>query len=529
MSTQTTNHYMKGAFILTIAAFIVKILSVVYRVPYQNIVGDIGFYIYQQVYPIYGVGMILATSGFPVIISKLAAEDGTGQRAYLAHRMQAALITLLFVGIGLFCCFFFGASLIAHWMGDPQLTALIQMTAFMFLLLPFLSISRGYFQSTGDMRPTATSQVIEQTVRVVIIMMSAIILTFNGHSLYEVGTGAIAGSLIGGVIGVGILLMYMVKRKTYSLFFIKGLSWKKLYTTAQIVLVHGAVFCLSGMVLILFQFVDSFSIFSLLRNSGIEIEEAKALKGIFDRGQPLIQLGTVVASSFSLALVPIVTAAWMKDDEQTIQIRSGSALKITLVIAVGATIGLINIMKPTNTMLFANDQGSAVLSVLSISILFSSLILICTGILQALGQVFIVGKYILIGLIVKIIGNYIGVALLGTMGASLSTVIGLALTAILSIRKLQTRVSILLPTIRNLLPSICLAALGMTLVLQLWLFLFSFFEVGRLISTVLSLSSVVLGAGVYLWIILKSGSLTEEELSFFPFSSRLNHLNSNRK
>ncbi|GIN58036.1 sugar transporter [Lederbergia ruris] len=528
MPTQPTNQYMKGAFILTIAAFIVKILSAVYRVPYQNIVGDIGFYIYQQVYPIYGIGMILATAGFPVIISKLAAEDGTGKREFLAHRMQAALITLLFVGIVLFSCFFFGASLIAQWMGDSQLTSLIQMTAFMFLLLPFLSISRGYFQSTGDMLPTATSQVAEQTVRVLIIMMAAIMLTRRGYSLYDVGTVAIAGSFIGGAIGVGILLVYMIKRKTYFLFFIKGLSWKKLYTTAQIVLIHGAVFCLSGMVLILFQFVDSFSIYSLLTNLGVEIDEAKALKGIFDRGQPLIQLGTVVASSFSLALVPIVTAAWMKDDEQTIRMRTASAMKITLVVAIGATIGLINIMKPTNTMLFANEQGSAVLSVLAVSILFSSLILICTGILQALGQVLVVGKYILVGLIIKIIGNYIAVPLWGTMGASLSTVIGLAVMAMLFIWQLHKRVSIL-PTIRKVLPSIGLAALGMTLVLQLWLFLFSFWEGGRFISAALSLSSVVLGASVYLGIILKNGSLTEEELSFFPFSSKLNRFNSNRK
>lgn len=167
----------------------------------------------------------------------------------------------------------------------------------------------------------------------------------------------------------------------------------------------------------------------------------------------------------------------MKDDEQTIRMRTASAMKITLVVAIGATIGLINIMKPTNTMLFANEQGSAVLSVLAVSILFSSLILICTGILQALGQVLVVGKYILVGLIIKIIGNYIAVPLWGTMGASLSTVIGLAVMAMLFIWQLHKRVSIL-PTIRKVLPSIGLAALGMTLVLQLWLFLFSFWEGG---------------------------------------------------
>ena len=40
---------MEGAFILTIASFIAKILSAVYRVPFQNLVGDEGFYVYQQV------------------------------------------------------------------------------------------------------------------------------------------------------------------------------------------------------------------------------------------------------------------------------------------------------------------------------------------------------------------------------------------------------------------------------------------------------------------------------------------------
>lgn len=45
-----------------------------YRIPYQNIAGDIGFYIYQQIYPFYGFCLILATYGFPVIISKIVAE-----------------------------------------------------------------------------------------------------------------------------------------------------------------------------------------------------------------------------------------------------------------------------------------------------------------------------------------------------------------------------------------------------------------------------------------------------------------------
>src|SRR3954449_6735107 len=66
---------LTGTLILTFAALLIKVLSAFYRIPFQNIVGDVGFYIYQQVYPFYGLAMVLATTGFPVVISKLYAEQ----------------------------------------------------------------------------------------------------------------------------------------------------------------------------------------------------------------------------------------------------------------------------------------------------------------------------------------------------------------------------------------------------------------------------------------------------------------------
>lgn len=54
----------QGAVILTIAGLLSKILSAVYRVPFQNIVGDTGFYIYQQVYPFLGIASCLVQQVF---------------------------------------------------------------------------------------------------------------------------------------------------------------------------------------------------------------------------------------------------------------------------------------------------------------------------------------------------------------------------------------------------------------------------------------------------------------------------------
>jgi PST family polysaccharide transporter len=70
MQNPQMKRLLQGAWTLSLAAMIAKILSAIYRVPFQNLVGDTGFYVYQQVYPLYGIGMTFALSGFPVFISK---------------------------------------------------------------------------------------------------------------------------------------------------------------------------------------------------------------------------------------------------------------------------------------------------------------------------------------------------------------------------------------------------------------------------------------------------------------------------
>ena len=87
MGNQQLKKTMNGAFILTIAAFIAKVLSAVYRVPFQNMVGNTGFYVYQQIYPLYGLGMTLALNGLPVFLSKVIAETPAGLQRKVQQRL----------------------------------------------------------------------------------------------------------------------------------------------------------------------------------------------------------------------------------------------------------------------------------------------------------------------------------------------------------------------------------------------------------------------------------------------------------
>ncbi|WP_347321544.1 polysaccharide biosynthesis protein [Rossellomorea sp. RS05] len=525
--TYSSKGFLKGAMILTMAALVTKLLSAVYRIPFQNIVGDIGFYIYQQVYPFYGIALALSTYGFPVIISKMVAEKvDRGDQEGAKKVAATSFIFLLLVGVIWFVAVYAGADMISTWMGDPQLAPLIRVISLSFLLLAPLSVLRGYHQGKEQMVPTAVSQVTEQSIRVVTILVSSTVLLAKGNSLYAAGQGALFGSITGGLGAVIVLVLFTAAKQeglfTGISFFPKGFGgiWTALMK-------DGTAICVSAMLLVLLQFVDSLNVYALLTTHGVGEEAAKTLKGVYDRGQPFIQLGTVAATSISLTIVPLVTTAYLKGKQELVRDYSQLALKISILIGFAATLGLVNIMVPTNTMLFENADGSSVLSVFSLSIFFSCLILTFSGILQGIGRIYFPAAIIIGGIPIKYILNMLLIPMFGVMGASLSTVLTLGLITIGLVWKMKRLFGISLIT-PSFYKSLFISGAGMTLVLQglllgyRWLLTNGAHE--RMTSALFALVGVAVGAGVFLFLFLRAGHLSEEEISFLPFGSKMNRL-----
>ena len=209
MSTSNVQKgFWHGAFLLTVVALFMKVLSVGYRIPYQNIAGDIGFYVYQQIYPFYSITIILATYGFPVVVSKLVSEKVALKQYKEAEDISRySLYILTVLGVVGFCFLYFGAPYIAELMEDEGITTPLRATAFSFLLMPGIASIRGYFQGYENVVPTAWSQVMEQSVRVAAILVISISLVATNHDAYATGTGAAIGSLIGGVSALLLLIL----------------------------------------------------------------------------------------------------------------------------------------------------------------------------------------------------------------------------------------------------------------------------------------------------------------------------------
>jgi O-antigen/teichoic acid export membrane protein len=522
----------RGAFILAVAALITKILSAVYRIPFQNIVGDVGFYIYQQVYPFYGLAIVLATTGFPVVISKLCAEQRDKGNPDITRRLLfVSFIILQFFGLLCFLILYFGAGSIANWMNDEKLAILLRVVSIVFLLFPIVSILRGYYQGKGDMLPTALSQVGEQLIRAFTILFLAYSLTKLGYSLYLIGGGAMFGSITGIMVSAMILFTFLWIRKEWRIIAPrKGLllsDYQEVKKIIKALTFQGLTICISGMLMIFIQMADALNLYSLLTENGFEKNTAKAVKGVFDRGQPLIQLGTIVAASMSLSLVPLITSARIKKDTSFLQDKIQLAIRISIVIGVGASVGLWAIIEPANIMLFEDKTGSSVLGVLSFVILLSSIITTIIAIMQGLGSLLYPAAAVLATFPLKYILNALFVPVFGTMGAAIATLITLAVVCFLLYVKFMKMQSSTVLTV-HFLGTVLTAALMMVLLLKGYLGLTNMIVIPagteRVMASIQALGCAMSGGFLFLFIIIRGGIFLEKELSLFPFGSKLSLL-----
>ena len=183
-------------------------------------------------------------------------------------------------------------------MGDPDLQPILQSVSWMFLWMPILATLRGYFQGNYRMEPTAISQVAEQLVRVGAILFAAYLYTKTQGDLYAMGANAMSGATVGAVLASLILLVaYYKERRNHDSSPRNDRQSKQEAPTAQWgslvrrYATEGTTICLLSAILVLFQLIDSFTLYNGLLDGGTASELAKNVKGIYDRGQPLVAAG----------------------------------------------------------------------------------------------------------------------------------------------------------------------------------------------------------------------------------------------
>ncbi|MFC5648905.1 oligosaccharide flippase family protein [Paenibacillus solisilvae] len=204
----------KGAALMGLAMLISKVIGTLQKIPLQNVAGDRVFGIYNAVYPLYQLLLVMVTAGFPVAVSLLVAEHEAVDDRLGARRVLKASMLLLFLsGIAGFMLMWLGADQIAGWIGDPSTVQAVKAASLALWFTPVMAALRGYYQGRGQMLPSAVSQLSEQLVRVTAMITMLWIGWQFSWSDAALAAGATSGSAFGGAAGLAVMAVYGLRER----------------------------------------------------------------------------------------------------------------------------------------------------------------------------------------------------------------------------------------------------------------------------------------------------------------------------
>ncbi len=161
------NVFIQSTLILILGGFITKILGFVIRIIYTRIIGEAGVSLYSIVMPTYSLLLTIATLSLPVAISKLVSENKNRSLKILSN---ATIITLFLNILIITFTILFSKTIAYKLLNEPRSYYLI---IAMSLTFPFVSISsilKGYFYGKQKMVPHTLSNIVEQVVRIFLII-----------------------------------------------------------------------------------------------------------------------------------------------------------------------------------------------------------------------------------------------------------------------------------------------------------------------------------------------------------------------
>ncbi|MCZ8523701.1 MULTISPECIES: putative polysaccharide biosynthesis protein [Paenibacillus] len=518
---------LQGAALLGIAAVVSKLIGTLQKIPLQNLAGDAVFGIYNAVYPLYTLILFLATAGFPLVVSKFVSEHAALRQEEEALRvLRVAACVLTGTGVLCFALLYGGAETIGGWMGLGKTAPAIRSVSFALLIVPVLSVLRGYFQGYGDMAPTALSQVGEQLIRVM-TMFGLLLMFLSMDSLPEtIAAGATFGSVAGAAAGLVLMLFYWRSRrpgrKVARTGTIRPGGWKADLALARRIAGYAIPLCLGAVALPVLTLVDSFTVPRLLREAGYDETGALYQFGLYNHGQPLVQLVAMIASSMSAALVPAIAAAKRDGDSLLLRQRAGTALRLAWMIGLPAAAGLALLAGPMNLMFYKSTEGTPAMAILSLTALLSVLNIAGSSVLQGLGAVRAPAIYLLLAAGVKAAANALLVPRLGIDGAAWAAVAAHALAGGLALAHALRAAGVPAAGGRGAMKAVLATAFmasGLLAVTHGSAPLLAQPAVAaapRVAATAVALGGVALGAIAYALAVLRLGAVTAAELEAAP-------------
>ena len=416
MSKLKKSGFIEGAFIATVCIIITKIIGVLYVIPFYNIIGEKGGTLYGYAYNIYNIFLIISSAGIPLAISKLTSEYNTLKQDDKKVRMYqiSTRVIMIFSILSFIICFTFATLFAKLIIGDldggntiADVSLVIRSISFALLIIPMLSIKRGYLQGHTVILEPSISQIIEQVVRIAIILVGsyACVKIFNLPVKYAIVASTLA-ACIGGI--VTYLYLDIITRKNakqIGLDITPKINKKQDKEIIKKIIAYSIPFIVINLVNNATTFVDMVLVIKTLPKLGFSAADTEFIGSVFTTwGVKINTIITSIANGLIISLIPNMVAYYNEKNTALMNQTFNKCLKIILLIIAPLAI-FMSVMSTSmwNVFYSPNEYGSLIIKFNIIVIIFDCLYIVVNSLLQSINGEKIIYKSVIIGQLINVI------------------------------------------------------------------------------------------------------------------------------
>ena len=508
----TRQSFLYGALVLLLASLINRVIGFAYQILIIRLIHPEGVGLFNMIYPIYVMVLVVATFGIPVAISKLVAEEVAQKNLKGAYRIFSLALGFLIVSSCLFTLLLVICAplLQEHLFPNPKVYYSFLSLIPGIIIVSLCSAFRGFFQGLQQMTPTAVTQVLEQFVRVSAGLLIAYMLLPRGIEYAAIGIslGVVCGELVGFLL---MLWIYITSRPP-----IPQQGFLVVPQSASVV--FGRIFEL-GVPVTLTRFVstalmsaDAVLIPKRLQDSGLSLHEATSVFGqLVGISETLLFTPAIVTISLATALVPAISDALAQKNLELVRGRAEEAIRLTMLAGLPATVVFLLLPRQLCDLLFGYPEAGISLGIMALGGPFLYTLQTTTGILQGLGRADRPFRNLLVASVFKLAGIYYLTALpdWGVRGTAYALAFSFVIMAVLNLRDLRELIGLRL-NLEECLFRPALAAVGMAITVwqvNVWLLGLTG------LNFVGTLGSLAAGCAIYLVLLPLTGSLTTDDIT----------------
>lgn len=447
-TTDAQDQMVRGSAWMTAGSIFSRILGAIYIIPWGIWFGSYFFQgnaLYGKGYNIYSFFLIAAIAGIPSAIAKQVAhynamnEYGVGFRLY-KHGFVLAAIT----GIVCAALLYFGAPLFDG--GDARVVPVLHSLAWAVLIIPVMSLSRGFFQGYQQMAPSAISQFVEQLARVLYMLGSAFIImrVLHGSWITAVSQSTFA-ACVGAIAGILTLVWYYLKNRPTFQNLVANSENQIVVPAKQLyheILQQALPFIVLGAGITIFQLIDQFTFFKIMRTTGVTNETVlNDLFAMFSvNANKLIMITVSLSSALAITAVPLLSEAFTRGDKRDLSKQITNAVLLFEFVMIPSALGMAAIAHPLNIVFYGVSHKALATAVLAFSSFVSimlGLFSVTSAIMQGVSQNKRAVRYFAVGTIVKLALQWPCVHYMGVFGPLVATMIGFVVANVLIVRWLN--------------------------------------------------------------------------------------------